>query len=258
MLRWMCGKTRLDRISNEVIRRQVGMAPVEDKLREARLRWFGHVRRRDADAPVRRWERIMVIGGSRGRGRPRKNWKEVEPGVSWKQLPYFRVGASEENNLGEGGFGDVHKGTLKNGKIVAVKKLAIEQSKQMEEDLESEVKLISNVHHRNLVRLLGCCTKGLDRFLIYEYMKNNNVGEFLFGEKRGSLNWKQRYSIILGIARGLAYLHEEFHVCIIHRDIKPCNVLLDEAFQPKIADFDLARLLPRDQSHINTKFSGTM
>ncbi|VFQ95602.1 unnamed protein product [Cuscuta campestris] len=77
MLRWMCGKTRLDRISNEVIRRQVGMAPVEDKLREARLRWFGHVRRWDVDAPVRRCERITVIGGSRGRGRPRKNWKKV-------------------------------------------------------------------------------------------------------------------------------------------------------------------------------------
>ncbi|VFQ92223.1 unnamed protein product [Cuscuta campestris] len=77
MLRWMCGKTRLDRIWNEVIRRQVGMAPVEDKMREARLRWFGHVRRRDADAPVRRCERITVIGRSRGRGRPRKNWKEV-------------------------------------------------------------------------------------------------------------------------------------------------------------------------------------
>ncbi|VFQ93818.1 unnamed protein product [Cuscuta campestris] len=93
MLRWMCGKTRLDMISNEVIRRQVGMAPVEDKLWEARLRWFGHVRRRDADAPVWRCERITVIGGSRGRGRPRKNWKEVEPGVSWKPPPYFRVGA---------------------------------------------------------------------------------------------------------------------------------------------------------------------
>ncbi|VFQ74839.1 unnamed protein product [Cuscuta campestris] len=77
MLRWMCGKTRLDRISNEVIRRQVGMAPVEDKLREARLRWLGHVRRRNANAPVRRCERITVIGGSKGRGRPKKNWEEV-------------------------------------------------------------------------------------------------------------------------------------------------------------------------------------
>ncbi|VFQ69868.1 unnamed protein product [Cuscuta campestris] len=77
MLRWMCGKTRLDRISNEVIRRQVGMAPVEDKLREARLRWLGHVRRRDADAPVRRCERTTVLGGSMGRGRPKKNWEEV-------------------------------------------------------------------------------------------------------------------------------------------------------------------------------------
>ncbi|VFQ95415.1 unnamed protein product [Cuscuta campestris] len=77
MLRWMCGKTRLDRISNEVIRRQVGMSPVEVKLREARLRWFGHVRWRNANAPIRRCERITVVRGSRGRGRPRKNWKNV-------------------------------------------------------------------------------------------------------------------------------------------------------------------------------------
>ncbi|VFQ61100.1 unnamed protein product [Cuscuta campestris] len=87
MLRWMCGKTRLDRILNGVIRRQVDMEPVEDKLREARLRWFGYVRRRDADAPVRRCEGIMVIGGSRGRGRARKIWKEVEPGSLGNSLP---------------------------------------------------------------------------------------------------------------------------------------------------------------------------
>ena len=78
------------------------------------------------------------------------------------------------------------------------------------------------------------------------------------GKNKGSLNWKQRYSIIFGTARGLAYLHEEFHVCIIHRDIKTTNILLDDDFQPKIADFGLARLLPRDQSHLNTKFAGTM
>ncbi|KAI9100150.1 hypothetical protein K1719_024368 [Acacia pycnantha] len=176
----------------------------------------------------------------------------------YKDLKKATKNFSKENKLGEGGFGDVYKGTLKNGKVVAVKKLALGQSKQMEKDFESEVKLISNVHHRNLVRLLGCCSKGQERLLVYEYMKNNNVGTFLFGKNKGSLSWKQRYNIILGTAKGLAYLHEEFHVCIIHRDIKSSNILLDEDLQPKIADFGLARLLPHDLSHVNTKFAGTM
>lgn len=78
------------------------------------------------------------------------------------------------------------------------------------------------------------------------------------GGKRGTLNWKQRFDIIFGTARGLAYLHEQFHVRIIHRDIKPGNILLDDELQPKIADFGLARLLPEDQSHLNTKFAGTL
>ncbi|KAF3966211.1 hypothetical protein ACB098_01G194600 [Castanea mollissima] len=165
---------------------------------------------------------------------------------------------SEENKLGEGGFGDVYKGTLKNGKVVAVKKLAIGQSSRAKVDFESEVKLISNVHHRNLIRLLGCCSKGPERILVYEYMANSSLDRFLFGERRGSLNWKQRNDIILGTARGLAYLHEEFHECIIHRDIKTGNILLDDDLQPKIADFGLARLLPEDQTHLSTKFAGTL
>ncbi|XP_058098021.1 cysteine-rich receptor-like protein kinase 43 isoform X2 [Magnolia sinica] len=165
---------------------------------------------------------------------------------------------SEENKLGEGGFGDVYKGVLKNGKIVAVKKLMIRQSKRAREDFESEVKLISNVHHRNLVRLLGCCSKGSELLLVYEFMANSSLDKYLFGNRRGSLNWKQRFDIIIGVARGLAYLHEEFHVCIIHRDIKPGNILLDDNFQARIADFGLARLLPEDQSHLSTKFAGTL
>ncbi|KAE9598851.1 putative protein kinase RLK-Pelle-DLSV family [Lupinus albus] len=165
---------------------------------------------------------------------------------------------SDENKLGEGGFGDVYKGTLKNGKVVAVKKLILGQSTKMEDDFESEVKLISNVHHRNLVRLLGCCSKGQERILVYEYMANSSLDRFLFGNKKGSLNWKQRYGIILGTARGLAYLHEEFHVSIIHRDIKTGNILLDDDFQAKIADFGLARLLPGDRSHLSTRFAGTL
>ncbi|KAL4577877.1 hypothetical protein LXL04_013992 [Taraxacum kok-saghyz] len=161
----------------------------------------------------------------------------------------------EENKLGEGGFGDVYKGTVKGGNIVAVKKLAIGSAK---DNFDSEVRVISNVHHRNLIRLLGCCSKGPELLLVLEYMENGSLEKYLYGEKRGNLSWKQRYDIIFGTARGLAYLHEQYHVTIIHRDIKPSNILLDTDFQPKIADFGLARLLPEDKTHISTRFAGTM
>ncbi|KAL8211251.1 hypothetical protein R6Q57_005688 [Mikania cordata] len=161
----------------------------------------------------------------------------------------------EENKLGEGGFGDVYKGVVKDGNIIAVKRLTIGSNK---DNFESEVRVISNVHHRNLIRLLGCCSKGPELLLVLEYMANGSLENYLYGEKRGSLNWKQRYDIIFGTARGLAYLHEQYHVTIIHRDIKPSNILLDNDFQPKIADFGLARLLPEDQTHISTKFAGTL
>ncbi|GKV42873.1 hypothetical protein SLEP1_g50235 [Rubroshorea leprosula] len=165
---------------------------------------------------------------------------------------------SLENKLGGGGFGDVYKGALKNGKVVAVKKLAIAQSLRAKADFESEVRIISNVRHRNLLRLLGCCSKGAELLLVYEFMPNSSLDKFLFGEKKGSLNWKQRYDIMLGTAKGLAYLHEEFYLRIIHRDIKPSNILLDHDFQPKISDFGLARLLPQDPTHLSSKFAGTM
>ncbi|XBI23698.1 hypothetical protein VPH35_048879 [Triticum aestivum] len=165
---------------------------------------------------------------------------------------------SEKSKIGEGGFGDVFKGLLKNGKIVAVKRLSVMQTSRAKEDFESEVKLISNVQHRNLVRLLGCSRKGSECLLVYEYMANSSLDKLLFGERRGTLNWKQRFNIMVGMARGLAYLHQEFHVCIIHRDIKSSNVLLDDDFQPKIADFGLARLLPDDHSHVSTRFAGTL
>ncbi|BAT88159.1 hypothetical protein LR48_Vigan09g144200 [Vigna angularis] len=165
---------------------------------------------------------------------------------------------SEKNILGEGGFGAVYKGTMKNGKVVAVKKLFSGNSSEIDDNFESEVTLVSNVHHRNLVRLLGCCSKGQEKILVYEYMANNSLDKFLFGNRKGSLNWKQRYEIVLGTARGLAYLHEEFYVSIIHRDIKSGNVLLDGQLQPKISDFGLVKLLPGDQSHLRTKVAGTL
>ncbi|KAL1802969.1 hypothetical protein ACET3Z_031616 [Daucus carota] len=176
---------------------------------------------------------------------------------NYKDLKSATKNFSPEYKLGEGGSGDVYKGIVKNGNIVAVKRLALCTSKA-KADFESEVRLISNVHHRNLVRLLGCSSKGPDLLLVYEYMENGSLDSFLYGGKRGSLNWQQRFNIIYGTARGLAYLHEQFHVRIIHRDIKPGNILLDDELQPKIADFGLARLLPEDQTHLNTKFAGTL
>eukprot|EP01018_Ginkgo_biloba_P011247 Gb_12819 [translate_table: standard] len=115
------------------------------------------------------------------------------------------------NKLGEGGFGQVYKGTIKNGRTVAVKKLSLGQSPRVIAEFESEVKLISNVHHRNLVRFLGCCNKGPERLLVYEYMPNGSLDRVLFGENRKCLSWEQRFEIILGTARGIAYLHEDFH-----------------------------------------------
>ncbi|GKV22650.1 hypothetical protein SLEP1_g32501 [Rubroshorea leprosula] len=176
---------------------------------------------------------------------------------SYRDLNSATHNFSLENKLGEGGFGDVYKGVLKNGNEVAVKKLAFVQSLRAKADFESEVRIISNVQHRNLLRLLGCCSKGAELLLVYEFMPNSSLDKFLFGEKKGSLNWKQRFDIILGTARGLAYLHEEFHLRIIHRDIKPSNILLDHDFQPKIADFGLARLFPQDRTHLSTRFAGT-
>ncbi|KAJ0771099.1 putative protein kinase RLK-Pelle-DLSV family [Helianthus annuus] len=163
----------------------------------------------------------------------------------------------EENKLGEGGFGDVYKGTVKDGSIFAVKKLAID-STTAKDHFESEVRVISNIHHRNLIRLLGCCSKGPELLLVLEYMANGSLEKYLYGEKRGTLNWKQRFDIIFGTARGLAYLHEQYNKTIIHRDIKPSNILLDNDFQPKIADFGLARFIPEDQTHISTRFAGTL
>ncbi|XP_031107947.1 cold-responsive protein kinase 1-like [Ipomoea triloba] len=193
-------------------------------------------------------KRANILGATELRG--------PEP-YRYKDLRAATKDFSDETKLGEGGFGDVYKGTLKNGDVVAVKKLAT-ISNRVKADFETEVRLITNVHHRNLIRLLGCSAKGEELLLVYEYMANGSLDKYIYGEKRGMLNWKQRFDIIFGTARGLAYLHDQFHVCIIHRDIKSSNILLDDDFQPKIADFGLARLLPENQSHLSTKFAGTL
>eukprot|EP00253_Pinus_taeda_P008902 PITA_08902 len=139
--------------------------------------------------------------------------------------------------LGEGGFGPVYKGITRDGKEIAVKKLSV-RSGQGKREFMNEVKLVANVQHRNLVKLLGCCAEGPERLLVYEFLPNKSLDTFLFDpEKKRRLDWHTRYNIIMGIARGLLYLHEDSMLRIIHRDIKPNNILLDEGLNPKIADF---------------------
>ncbi|KAD7479167.1 hypothetical protein R6Q59_008025 [Mikania micrantha] len=164
---------------------------------------------------------------------------------------------SDEKKIGSGMFGDVYKGTLKNGDVVAIKKTFMASGRR-KAHFNEEVKILSNVHHRHLVRLLGYCRKSAHLFLVHEYMENQSLDQFLFGDKTMILSWKQRFDIIFGTARGLAYLHEQYHVTIIHRNIKTSNILLDSEFQPKIADFGLIRLLPEDKTHISTKITGSM
>ncbi|KAK3440684.1 hypothetical protein EUGRSUZ_B00960 [Eucalyptus grandis] len=163
------------------------------------------------------------------------------------------------NKIGEGGFGPVYKGTLSNGTIIAVKQLS-SRSKQGNREFLNEIGMISALQHPNLVKLYGCCIEGNQLLLVYEYLENNSLARALFGrdDQQIELDWATRKKICLGIARGLAYLHEESRLKIVHRDIKAANVLLDKELNPKISDFGLAKLNEEDNTHISTRIAGTI
>ncbi|GKV05084.1 hypothetical protein SLEP1_g17128 [Rubroshorea leprosula] len=164
-----------------------------------------------------------------------------------------------ENKIGEGGFGPVYKGVLSDGAVIAVKQLS-SKSKQGNREFVNEIGMISALQHPNLVKLYGCCIEGNQLLLVYEYMENNSLARALFGreEQRLNLDWPTRLKICLGIARGLAYLHEESRLKIVHRDIKATNVLLDRALNAKISDFGLAKLDEEENTHISTRIAGTI
>ncbi|KAL7219053.1 hypothetical protein ACSBR2_012180 [Camellia fascicularis] len=159
--------------------------------------------------------------------------------------------------MGGGGFGSVFKGTLPDSTVIAVKKL--ESINQGEKQFRAEISTLGTIQHVNLVRLHGFCSEGKRKLLVYDYMQNGSLDSHLFHEKESKvLDWKTRYQIALGTARGLAYLHEKCRDCIIHCDIKPANILLDVDFCPKVADFGLAKLLGREFSRVLTTMRGTM
>ncbi|XP_021888618.1 putative serine/threonine-protein kinase [Carica papaya] len=163
------------------------------------------------------------------------------------------------NRIGGGGYGVVYKGVLKNGTQVAIKSLSAE-SKQGTREFLTEINMISNIRHPNLVELIGCCVEGNNRILIYEYLENNSLGNALLGSKSKHvfLDWPKRSAICLGTATGLAFLHEEVEPHIVHRDIKASNILLDVNFCPKIGDFGLAKLFPDNVTHVSTRVAGTV
>ncbi|KAF3967072.1 hypothetical protein CMV_008886 [Castanea mollissima] len=162
------------------------------------------------------------------------------------------------NKVGEGGFGSVYKGLLSDGTAIAVKQLS-SKSKQGNREFVNEIGMISALQHPHLVKLYGCCIEGNQLLLVYEYMENNSLARALFGseECQLKLDWMTRHKICVGIARGLAYLHEESRLKIVHRDIKATNVLLDKYLNPKISDFGLAKLDEEDNTHISTRIAGT-
>ncbi|KAF8414026.1 hypothetical protein HHK36_002025 [Tetracentron sinense] len=190
-----------------------------------------------------------------------KEDEEENSGEEDLELPLFDLDSiaaatnnfSIENKIGEGGFGPVYKGELPKGKEIAVKRLS-QSSGQGLVEFKNEVILIAKLQHRNLVKLLGCCIQGEERMLVYEYMPNKSLDYFIFDQNRRKLlSWQKRFDIVMGIARGLLYLHQDSRLIIIHRDLKTSNILLDSEMIPKISDFGIARIFGGDHTEEKTK-----
>jgi len=175
---------------------------------------------------------------------------------SYKEIKKMAAGFKEK--LGEGGFGSVFKAKLLSGPFVAIKMLG--KSKGNGQDFINEVATIERIHHQNVVWLIGFCVSGSKRALVYEFMSNGSLDKFIFSKERNiHLNYEKIYNISIGVARGIAYLHHGCEMQILHFDIKPHNILLDENFIPKISDFGLAKLNPIDNSIVTmTAARGTI
>nr|XP_043620329.1 leucine-rich repeat receptor protein kinase HPCA1-like [Erigeron canadensis] len=177
---------------------------------------------------------------------------------SYDELKKSTSNFAEVNQIGSGGYGKVYKGVIPGGQIVAIKK-AQQGSMQGGLEFKTEIELLSRVHHKNLVGLVGFCFEQKEQMLVYEYMHNGTLRESLSGKSGIHLDWKRRLRVALGSARGLAYLHELADPPIIHRDIKSTNILLDEKLTAKVADFGLSKLVDDcEKGHVSTQVKGTL
>lgn len=177
---------------------------------------------------------------------------------TYKELRIATEDFSPANKIGEGGFGSVYKGQLKDRKFAAIKVLSAESRQGVKEFL-TEIDVISKIKHENLVELYGCCVEGNQRILVYNYLENNSLAQNLIGGSSNlQFSWRTRREICIGIACGLAFLHEEVRPHIIHRDIKASNILLNRDLMPKISDFGLAKLIPPNMTHVSTRVAGTI
>ncbi|KAF3446633.1 hypothetical protein FNV43_RR11813 [Rhamnella rubrinervis] len=178
-----------------------------------------------------------------------------------RELEFSTNGFADENVIGQGGYGIVYRGVLEDNTKVAVKICSITGISwgQAEKEFKVEVEAIGRVRHKNLVRLLGYCAEGAHRMLVYEYVDNGNLEQWLHGDvgPQSPLTWDIRMNIILGMAKGLTYLHEGLEPKVVHRDIKSSNILLDKQWNPKVSDFGLAKLLGSERSYVTTRVMGT-
>ncbi|CAO2042226.1 unnamed protein product [Urochloa humidicola] len=200
---------------------------------------------------------LIVIWRSGKRSSPPMDNDQGGIGVTaFRYADIKRATKNFSEKLGEGGFGSVFKGCLSDSVAIAVKRL--DGAHQGEKQFRSEVSSIGVIQHVNLVKLIGFCCEDDRRLLVYEYMPKRSLDAHLFQSHGTILGWDIRYQIALGVARGLAYLHHSCRDCIIHCDIKPQNILLDESYIPKVADFGMAKFIGRDFSRAMTTMRGTI
>ncbi|TYI96041.1 hypothetical protein E1A91_D01G041600v1 [Gossypium mustelinum] len=175
---------------------------------------------------------------------------------SYKEIK--KMTKSFKDKLGEGGYGSVFKGKLRSGHHVAIKLLG--KSKGNGQDFINEVASIGRIHHANVAKLIGFCVEGSKQALVYDFMSNGSLDKLIFTEEnKNTLGWKKMFDIVLGVAQGIHYLHQGCDMQILHFDIKPHNILLDENFNPKVSDFGLAKLYSVDDSIVSlTAARGTI